>query len=88
MTAVVARGAPLPDVGVDLEEDLAAVAELAWLEQKVAVGIEVDATILVALQARGWRVFAELSELAAALGVAAVSDGNVDSDDDSGDMQE
>ena len=88
VTAVVARGAPLPDVGVDLEEDLAAVAELAWLEQKVAVGIEVDATILVALQARGWRVFAELSELAAALGVAAVSDGNVDSDDDSGDMQE
>lgn len=74
LAALLAKGAPLPLCDTDLELDLPATAALAFLEDKIAVDVEADDDTRAALLARGWRLCADLDEVAALLSLSVDDD--------------
>lgn len=53
---LVARGVPIPEVGVDAGEPRAVVAELVWRDERIAVLLDEALDEESALRAQGWRV--------------------------------
>ncbi|MCZ7681361.1 MAG: UvrD-helicase domain-containing protein [Sandaracinaceae bacterium] len=77
---LLAAGAPVPQVGLDVGEPVVASVELAWEDEKVALGLDLLAEEVAASEAQGWALVAAdtaevgwarhaLDALRAALGV-------------------
>ncbi|HEY8426877.1 MAG TPA: UvrD-helicase domain-containing protein, partial [Sandaracinaceae bacterium] len=86
---LLAAGAPTPRVGLDVGDPVVATVELAWEDEKIALGLDLLEDEIVALTAQGWHVIAAdtarigwahraLDGVRAALGI-------VESDDDADD---
>ena len=56
LLALLAAGAPLPRVGVDVGDPVIASLELAWEDAKVGLGVDLARDELDGLEKHGWRV--------------------------------
>ncbi len=77
VAALVGAGAAAPSFDFDLEEDLPAIGDVVWVENHVALGVDVDDATRATLVERGWKLCADVNDAAIALGVPlAAEEGN------------